>query len=332
MSSLQASWQHVAKTDDIRRSSQVAFVTDEDLLVFGGELKPRQPVDNKLYRVSLNRNGSEQEKVSVVEKALAPSPRVGSASTNLNGKVYLFSGRGGEAMAPIEEYGAFHVLDTHTLEWSVIEPAEPTSPFPPARSYHAMSSDGSSTIYLHAGCPEKGRLSDLWAFDVNAGQWTQLADAPGPARGGTSITYLNGKIYRMNGFDGKHEQGFALDVYDQKSQAWTTKTWGAHSGPSPRSVGTLLAVKMDGTDVLLTMFGECDPSSLGHQGAGRMLDDVWAYVVAEGTWKRVVVEGEKPQSRGWFAADASLNKGQVYVQGGLAEDNSRLGDAWVLDF
>jgi hypothetical protein len=29
------------------------------------------------------------------------------------------------------------------------------------------------------------------------------------------------------------------------------------------------------------MFGERDPSSLGHAGAGKMLTDVWAFVLSQ---------------------------------------------------
>lgn len=331
MASIQASWRQIIDVNDIRRSSQVASVAQEDLLVFGGEIKPRQPVDNKIYRIPLDPDASRQ-KVNVIEAASAPSPRVGSASTTLNGKTYLFSGRGGEAMAPIEENGVLNVLDTKTNEWSVVKPADGTTTYPPARSYHAMTSDNDGLIFIHAGCPEKGRLSDLWSFNVNSRQWTQYADAPGPARGGTSIAWLNGKLYRMNGFDGKNEQGFALDVYDPKVDSWSSKTWDLQSGPPPRSVSTLLTVHVGRKDLLVTMFGECDPSSLGHQGAGRFLDDVWAYDVAEDKWSRVEAEGKKPIPRGWFAADTVREKNAVVMQGGLAEDNTRIGDVWLLAF
>ena len=136
----------------------------------------------------------------------------------------------------------------------------------------------------------------------------------------------------MNGFDGQSEQGFALDIYDVQANQWSSRTWDETGGPSARSVGTLLPVQVGGRDMLVTMFGECDPSSLGHQGAGRMLDDVWAYDVADETWRRVNAEGKKPQSRGWFAADVQRSKKEVVVHGGLAEDNTRLGDVWTLAF
>jgi hypothetical protein len=267
----------------------------------------------------------------------APTPRVGSASTVLNGIVYLFSGRGGAAMAPIEENGSVWSYNPSTSQWKLISPVDTTVPYPAARSYHAMTNDGNDTLYIHAGCPENGRLSDLWAFNVDERAWKSLLAAPNPPRGGTSITQCAGKLYRMNGFDGEKEQGGSLDVYDPGENSWSTVTFSADgkSGPEARSVGTLLALEIHGENALVTMFGERDPSSLGHAGAGKMLGDVWAFNVTGKNWTKVETKGDVPQPRGWFNADVVCGQGgkeAIVVHGGLAEDNSRLGDVWVMRF
>lgn len=56
-------------------------------------------------------------------------------------------------MTCLEMNGSFDVFDTSS--WSVILPAQ-GEPFPEDRSYLSMTSDNSSMIYLHAGCPAKG--------------------------------------------------------------------------------------------------------------------------------------------------------------------------------
>ncbi|KAK3080630.1 hypothetical protein LTS18_014608, partial [Coniosporium uncinatum] len=265
----------------------------------------------------------------------APSPRVGSASTALNESIYYYSGRGGVAMAPIEENGNLWSYDTTSSQWKMISPSDASAPFPAARSYHTMTNDGSNTLYLHAGCPEKGRLSDLWAFDVKAKTWKELPAAPDPPRGGASVTFCSGKLYRMNGFDGKQEQGGHLDVYDASQGAWSTIDFPADgkTGPEARSVGALLPLQGEGKQVLVTLFGEHDPSSLGHAGAGKMLGNVWAYDIEAATWTEVKASGQAPQPRGWFDADVlktSEGKEAIVIHGGLAEDNSRLGDVWIM--
>jgi hypothetical protein len=253
--------------------------------------------------------------------------------------MYLFSGRGGTDMAPIEEDGAVWEFDSGSSSWSRLMPADPSTPFPPARSYHCSTSDGQGTFFLHAGCPQKGRLSDLWKFDVSERTWTELPKAPAPHRGGTSIAHSNGKLYRMNGFDGNTEQGGSIDVFDIATNSWSTETFKAdgNDGPEARSVCVLLPVRLAQKDKLLTLFGEHDPSSLGHAGAGKMLSDVWIYDISEKWWTQLHPEGADgvPDPRGWFDADVvkkSSGNDAVVLHGGLGENNERLSDVWLLSF
>ncbi|KAK4959740.1 hypothetical protein LTR10_002627 [Elasticomyces elasticus] len=302
---MKATWTAVNQSELLQRSSHNVAVLGSKVYVFGGELKPRQPRDNDIFVLN---TGDEEPTLATATSAASaesrrPSPRVGSAVAKLGKKLYFFSGRGGEAMAPVDEQGVLWVFDTVESIWGLECPGT-AKVYPEARSYHAMTSDGKNTLYIHAGCPEKDRLSDLWAYDVHKQEWEQLASAPEPSRGGPSIAYAG---------DGR-------------------------LGPGARSVGALLPVNISGGTHLITFFGESDPSSLGHQGAGKMLSDVWAYDITTGTWEQIVaeVEGGKapPAARGWFDADViETSTGEaVAVSGGLGEQNERLGDTWLLTF
>jgi N-acetylneuraminic acid mutarotase len=255
--------------------------------------------------------------------------------------MYIFSGRGGADMEPIEEDGAVWGYDPTSSSWAKITPADSSKPHPPARSYHSSASDGQDTLFIHAGCPASGRLSDLWSFNVSTRTWTQAADAPGPNRGGTSLAYSGGKLYRMNGFDGETEQGGSIDMFDIAGNSWSSKTFKAdgNDGPEARSVTVLLPVHLGRKDKLLTLFGERDPSSLGHAGAGKMLSDVWIYDISEDWWTQLHPEGSDgtPASRGWFDADviksaSAMGNDSVLLHGGLGGDNERLDDVWTLNF
>ncbi|KAK4142425.1 kelch repeat protein [Dichotomopilus funicola] len=333
MANLSARWTRLASSERLGRSSQSFSVLHSQAWVFGGELLPREPVDNRLDLIELRSTAA----ITLEAPTEAPTPRVGVASVAVKEALYLFSGRGGLAMAPIEEKGALWRYTPKQLLWELIEPADSSAPYPAARSYHSMTSDGNDNIYVHAGCPEKGRLSDLWSFNVPSKTWTELPSAPPPARGGTSITFSNGRLYRMNGFDGESEQGGAIDVFDLAVHNWSTISFtpdGIH-GPEPRSVSALVAVKVKGKDFLLTMFGERDPSSLGHAGAGKMLADVWAFDLERKEWAKVEPKDDTPLPRGWFGADVMVADNGEYatiIHGGLAEDNSRLRDVWKLQF
>ncbi|KAF5861534.1 hypothetical protein ETB97_012860 [Aspergillus alliaceus] len=333
-----AVWTKLLSDDAIRRSSQTLSVIGDDVYIYGGELRPREPVDSAVYRIALDGNKALDNRLSATTgTSSAPQPRVGAASTTIGGIVYVFSGRGGTAMTPLEEQGSFWGFDPSASTWSQVKPADPHSPYPVGRSYHTLTTNGKDTIFLHAGCSEKGRLCDLWAFNIFTRQWRVLSPAPKPERGGTSIVYAEGKLFRMNGFDGKTEQGGALDVYDPETNVWGTIPYQADgiSGPSARSVSCLLSLKVSGKPSLVTMFGEHDPSSLGHQGAGKMLSDVWIFDIESQKWTEVRMDANNaPQGRGWFDADVTTAASQpsIIVQGGLAESNDRLGDMWRLDF
>ncbi|KAH7137342.1 kelch repeat protein [Dactylonectria estremocensis] len=333
MAPFSGSWTRLASSARLQRSSQILSISGSTAYIFGGELIARQPVDSQLDTLELGEANAQTKTLPAPSQA--PSPRVGTASAVIDGDVYLFSGRGGIAMDAIDENGSVWSYSPASSQWSLIQPQPGPHPIP--RSYHAMASDGISTLYLHAGCPAQGRLSDLWSFDVASRVWTELPEAPSPPRGGTSIAFCCGKLYRMGGFDGTTEQGGKLDVYDPSEKQWTSIPYApdGHEGPEARSVAALLAVKTpSGRDILVTMFGERDPSSLGHAGAGKMLSDVWAFDLERQNWSKVEARGDElPAPRGWFDADSLKQAGgdAIIVHGGLAEDNSRLGDMWKLD-
>ncbi|RVX71212.1 hypothetical protein B0A52_04786 [Exophiala mesophila] len=330
-----ATWKQCTTSSLIRRSSQTLAVIGKTAYIYGGELRPREPVDAAIYCCTICQadQSSQDSQVTTIAATGAPQPRVGSWSTSLNGKLYLFSGRGGAAMAPIEERGTLWSFDPQIRSWAAITPRDTEAPFPSGRSYHALTNDGDDTIYLHAGCPEKGRLGDVWSFRLSQRQWQQHAAAPDPPRGGTSIAFARGKLWRMNGFDGIKEQGGAVDVFDPADDRWTSIPFAADGkeGPIPRSVCCLLALKIRGRDSLLTMFGESDPSNLGHQGAGKMLGDIWAFDIESQHWQEIrTQDSEIPSPRGWFAADVVV-AGRVLMQGGLSPSNDRLDDLWLLE-
>jgi hypothetical protein len=254
----------------------------------------------------------------------------------LNNTLYIFSGRGGTDMSALPENGGQWTFTPSTSTWSFITPADPSAPFPEPRSYHSATSDGDTKLFIHAGCPASGRLRDFWSFDVGSKSWTRLPEAPGSPRGGASLCFAAGKVWRMGGFDGKEEIGGAIDSFDLVSGKWESFHFRADGerGPGARSVAALLPVVVAGKDCLVTVFGEADPSSLGHAGAGKMLEDAWVFDVEERRWLRLEVGGSKdgkPAPRGWFGATV-VDENRLAVVGGLGEDNERLGDVWILEF
>lgn len=53
INTLKGKWQRIAANDRLKRSSHVVSVVNGQLHIFGGEVQPRQPVDDKVDVVAL---------------------------------------------------------------------------------------------------------------------------------------------------------------------------------------------------------------------------------------------------------------------------------------
>ncbi|KAJ4313113.1 hypothetical protein N0V84_009594 [Fusarium piperis] len=254
-------------------------------------------------------------------------------------------------------------------------------------------SNGYGTFFIHAGCLASGeRANDIWGFNVHDRTWSEFPAAPGPARGGTAICVSKSRLFRFGGFDGEAELGGQLDflhleveTFDDKGSkgevsvrargGWQTilqsdpnsETTEIHAEPSqvwpePRSVASFEAITVGGgREYLVLTMGEREPSSEGHAGAGKFLDDVWMFQVpplgmtaasvtaamwqavgrktGEGKWTPVDLtpydddnSDELPESRGWIASApmGDLEENAIFIWGGVGEDGERLGDGWIL--
>lgn len=211
---VKATWERI-DVPSIPRSSHSINIVAGNAYIFGGEINPRQPVDNDMHVIVLPFSSAgadcykvkakaapkpEPPKIPTViepidedeegkEKELSevplaspsqeagdgassskgkesahsdfdfdtsslgdvPTPRVGHATAVIGTRIFLFGGRGGPDMQPLEERGRVWVFDTKTHLWSYLDPylptAEPQLPafadkrqkYPAARSYHAAA-------------------------------------------------------------------------------------------------------------------------------------------------------------------------------------------------
>ncbi|KAE8269105.1 hypothetical protein A4X09_0g3232 [Tilletia walkeri] len=326
--------------------------TSNQAYLFGGEFKPRQPVGDELRVIrDLNSANPEDSEATDVltrpreaEEGVAwPAPRVGASLTACgNGYVWLWGGRGGKDMAPLggEEETSIWRFSVGEKSW---ERFETTGERPMPRSYHSATV-AAGKLYVHAGCPESGRLSTLHALDLKTCRWQALADAPGPQRGGTVIAaipspFTDSKettvLARWGGFCGE-ELGGPLDIYDPTKDSWTSYPAPLSSDgdkePPKRSVHGLvpfptaptLEVEERGEKVTkrvlgVLFFGEGEgaPKELGHDGAGKFLADTYLLTASHPptpdtpsfTFTAISLQPassftKTPEPRGWFAFDA----------------------------
>ncbi|KAM0791418.1 hypothetical protein ACM66B_005878 [Microbotryomycetes sp. NB124-2] len=358
---LRAKWTRVpiphtaTSTSVLARSSHCAASVDgsNNVVIAFGEHKPREPVEADIVTVDVVTG------VTTVAESTAdgPSKRVGAAWTAANGNLYAWGGRGGKDMATFtDEQNELWKLDGSTKKWSTVST---TGSKPESRSFHVMTTtQDQTTLFVHAGCPAKGRLTTLHALSLKTLEWQQKQSAPEPGRGGTVLTaFFNSSLLaRFGGFAGKELDG--LDLYDVAEDKWasveTSSRQSDGSLPGKRSVHSFIAIDDEtilvpkddkhpaGRVIALMTAGERDPApaELGHDGSGFFHDDVWALTAptderlsfsTKFSWLKLEpIEGaETPEPRGWFAS-TRVGRDKVFIHGGLNADNKRLDDAWVL--
>lgn len=385
-----ARWRLVSKASWIARSSQCMCVTTAgQLIVYGGELRPRQPVDSadslqegvvegSVHLFDLKRR-SQTSGLTGGWRTLrpvdgsppssgpaVPKPRVGATMVCMDDCLYVWGGRGGVDMAPLddEQVGVWRAeLKTSSdtaepdgVSWERLSYTEGPEP----RSYHAATATDND-FFIHAGCPTSGRLAQLHKFNIRSRQWEELSSAPAPPRGGTGIvakTLMSwGRVVlRFGGFSGYELPSVpgTLDLFDPKHDRWYTLQPSPdpiHGYPGARSVCGFAHFEskspMLSSIVVVLFHGERDASTLGHAGAGTFWDDVWALKktesnhVVQWAWRKLDVkpadeqgEGESgmPEGRGWFAHAGWQENGttSVFMHGGLLSSNERSDELWEL--
>ncbi|BGO91466.1 hypothetical protein NBRC10512_003127 [Rhodotorula toruloides] len=352
MPTLTASWRKIATLDTLQRSSHSLAVTGGKAYIFGGELKPRQPVDADVHVLDVEDGSLSTLSSSSSNSSPWPPSHVGAtltSSSSSDTSLYLWGGRGGKDMSALtSDSGTIWKFDTKDQRW---EEVETRGERPEGRSYHTMCAMG-DTLYLHAGCPSAGRLSTLHSLSLTTLSWSALPSAPEPGRGGTVLTALPGGRFlaRFGGFAG-YELG-GLDVFDVRAKEWRSIEAGVEGGgegPPKRSVHAFVGLREeldlgDGSGkkvVALMAMGEREaaPKELGHDGAGFFHSDSYALLshptststLPQFSWLKISPSGPTPSPRGWLASALSPSGRGLVVHGGLDERNERLGDAWVLE-
>ena len=247
---LEASWRRIPTDIHLPRSSHSLSIVKGKAYIFGGEEQPRVPVNNHVHVLTLPQSEHDLGDYHTViptsaQGAEVPCPRVGHTAATVDDRIYIFGGRGGKAMQPIEESGRVWVFDTRMNQWSFLDPKK-GSMFPAARSYHSSTStthpvsgakdhtenplggtssgfDDHGTIFVHGGCPASGRVSDVWGFDIASRTWSQYADAPGAPRGGPCLAFTQDRLYRFGGFDGKQELGGSIEFLHFSASSFDDK-------------------------------------------------------------------------------------------------------------
>ena len=105
---LKATWKRIPTDIHLPRSSHSLSIVRGKAYIFGGEVKAREPVDTDVHVLTLPQSETDQvdyQAISPVssEGSDIPTPRVGHSTAVIDDRIYVFGGRGGKDMRPLEE-------------------------------------------------------------------------------------------------------------------------------------------------------------------------------------------------------------------------------------
>ncbi len=191
---------------------------------------------------------------------------------------------------------------------------------PGAREDHTWTADPEGRIaYLFGGRDGTTVFGDLWAYDLEADGWTELAQAAAPEpRFGHEAVWVDdiGLVI----FSGQAGPTFFNDLwaFDPAAGSWTELS---ATGEIPVSrYGSCASI---GPDDRLWI-------SHGFTSDGTRFNDTRAYDFASGAWTDETPDGGLPVNRClhgcWWTDDGTLT-----LYGGQTTGVTALGDRWTLD-
>ncbi|MEK3945556.1 kelch repeat-containing protein [Paenibacillus sp. FSL H7-0943] len=160
---------------------------------------------------------SAEETVKWETKASLPINLMGSASAELNGKIYIFGGANGSGEAATgTRTNKTYMYTPETNKWS----ERKSMPTARAATTAAVIDD---KIYVIGGYYSGGRTNVVEMYDPIADSWETKSPLQTP-RSWSSSAVVNGKIYVFGG--SKDSSGlslFTVEEYDPSTNQWTFK-------------------------------------------------------------------------------------------------------------
>lgn len=248
------------------------------------------------------------------------SARSGHTMVEINGRIYVYGGRGQGSSALTTAAQPTSVLVNDVCKYipgeNIWAKETPVNGHPPARAHHA-SVAYQNKMYVFFGDGNQGMLGDVWVYDPATKVWSNMPESsshPTP-RVGHSAVVVGDRILIVGGKT-TIESSRELWSYDPKDNTWLMKQ--SHTLP----LSAHRAVTVDGKMYI-------------HGGMGDTYDYpyLFSYDVANDTWAYVAIHGNYPSARAFHILATDGKK--IWSTGGKGHDSSGtlvdLSDTWEFD-
>ena len=241
-----------------------------------------------------------------------PSPRIdGTIAYDATDRtIYLF---GGQDSAARNDLWAYSLA---TRQWAEIAV---TGTRPAARFGHTLVFDSVRRRVVVFGGQSAGFFSDVWAYSITAGAWSQLSpnDAGPNRRYGHSGIYdtARDRLVISHGFtdEGRFDDTWAFD--------FSNNTWRDISPASNRPVRRCLHhAAHDQANGRMYLYGGC-ASPFGPCPLG----DLWSFDLTQNRWTQIATT-TAPPARQHYGMEFDAVRGRLIIFGGSG--NGVLNDTW----
>jgi N-acetylneuraminic acid mutarotase len=194
---------------------------------------------------------------------------------------------------------------------------------PSARSGHKMVYDSyNQKTILFGGYDEIfGLRNDLWEYDSQSNQWTELSPLTSPDVRQSHAMCYDPFYHKVIIFGGYRESAFHFDdtwAYDYTLNLWTE--FHPSNRPSARYGANMV---YDLINQRIVLFGGRNTT---------ILDDTWVYYYGNNTWMELTTTGN-PDTRYWHGMVYDSDNNKIIVHGGrhIGAPGEALDDTWVLN-
>ncbi|KAI9900779.1 hypothetical protein N3K66_005041 [Trichothecium roseum] len=185
--------------------------------------------------------GKQQPSIAEV-----PAPRVGHATAAIGSRIFLFGGRGGPEMKPLEEEGRVWVFDTRDRSWDYLDP-EPAikggtiTIRPGARSYHCATASERPSDFPKQPAPRKAPAN--WRERI-VGDTSQTGIPQAPIVGNVAESAIDqeaegyGTFFIHGGCLSNGERTNDMWAFDVRTRTWTELP----AAPGPARGGSAICI------------------------------------------------------------------------------------------
>ncbi len=287
-----------------RWGHDMAYIGDDNILMFGGVYSGGQLYDTSVYDLS-----SEQW-LQLSWLTTKPSARDGHKMAYIgDDKVLLFGGNRHETAQ-----GDTWLFDLSDESWTLLTPASS----PSARAYHEMVYMGDDKVLLYGG----GNFNnETWIFDLSDGTWVQMYPATSPPLGrvyhsmakiGDQKAVMFGGVDYLTAGDRLHVNQETW-VYDLINNTWTLM----NPGGTPLGRYFHDMAFLGGDKVIL--YGGLYWDYIGGDIYNpELLDDTWIYDLSDNTWSEHSQSSFVTPPAMWRHAltEISVDGGDIVLFGG----------------